>query len=162
MLQIWCVLTMNTGTDFYTLAKYSMFKVPMSRGSSTVLDCYLLQSAVRAVAANCGCVFRSDAWLTKGIAGYLSCLFQKKTFGNNEYRYMIAQVSFPSQKLFCFCVVQVPLAQLLEFKRCKVSCHICVSCKSKCLMRFSMITFLCSVQSEKPGLLHTVNSVPGL
>ena len=36
--------------------------------------------------------FRSDAWLTKGIAGYLSCLFQKKTFGNNEYRYMIAMV----------------------------------------------------------------------
>lgn len=38
-------------------------------------------------------VFRADAWLTKGIAGYLSCLFQKKTFGNNEYRYMIAQVN---------------------------------------------------------------------
>ncbi|KAL8598547.1 hypothetical protein ACOMHN_051335 [Nucella lapillus] len=34
----------------------------------------------------------SDAWLTKGIAGYLSCLFQKKTFGNNEYRYMIASL----------------------------------------------------------------------
>ncbi|XP_076462232.1 transcription initiation factor TFIID subunit 2-like [Babylonia areolata] len=34
----------------------------------------------------------SDAWLTKGIAGYLSCLFQKKTFGNNEYRYMIAML----------------------------------------------------------------------
>ncbi|KAK7101291.1 hypothetical protein V1264_024091 [Littorina saxatilis] len=33
-----------------------------------------------------------DAWLTKGIAGYLSCLFQKRTFGNNEYRYMVAML----------------------------------------------------------------------
>ncbi|KAH9489969.1 Transcription initiation factor TFIID subunit 2, partial [Bulinus truncatus] len=28
----------------------------------------------------------SDAWLTKGITGYLSYLFSKRTFGNNEYR----------------------------------------------------------------------------
>ncbi|GFR89331.1 transcription initiation factor TFIID subunit 2, partial [Elysia marginata] len=27
-----------------------------------------------------------DAWLTKGITGYLSYLFTKRTFGNNEYR----------------------------------------------------------------------------
>ncbi|XP_059158232.1 transcription initiation factor TFIID subunit 2-like [Physella acuta] len=28
----------------------------------------------------------TDAWLTKGITGYLSYLFSKRTFGNNEYR----------------------------------------------------------------------------
>ncbi|CAL1530604.1 unnamed protein product [Lymnaea stagnalis] len=28
----------------------------------------------------------ADAWLTKGITGYLSYLFSKRTFGNNEYR----------------------------------------------------------------------------
>ncbi|KAK6179586.1 hypothetical protein SNE40_011910 [Patella caerulea] len=33
----------------------------------------------------------SDAWLPKGIAGYLSMLFIKKTFGNNEFRYVIAR-----------------------------------------------------------------------
>ncbi|KAL4236698.1 Transcription initiation factor TFIID subunit 2 [Mactra antiquata] len=32
-----------------------------------------------------------DAWLTQGIAGYLTNLFVKKTFGNNEYRHCIAQ-----------------------------------------------------------------------
>ncbi|XP_053395431.1 transcription initiation factor TFIID subunit 2-like isoform X2 [Mercenaria mercenaria] len=32
-----------------------------------------------------------DAWLTKGIAAYLTQLFVKKTFGNNEYRHGIAQ-----------------------------------------------------------------------
>ena len=31
----------------------------------------------------------SDNWLKKGIAKYLMGLFVKKTFGNNEYRYMI-------------------------------------------------------------------------
>ncbi|GFN99666.1 hypothetical protein PoB_002617200 [Plakobranchus ocellatus] len=30
-----------------------------------------------------------DAWLTKGITGYLSYLFTKRTFGNNEYRYWV-------------------------------------------------------------------------
>ena len=33
----------------------------------------------------------SDRWLNKGIAQYLMGLFVKKTFGNNEYRYMIQQ-----------------------------------------------------------------------
>ncbi|XP_052258217.1 transcription initiation factor TFIID subunit 2-like isoform X2 [Dreissena polymorpha] len=32
-----------------------------------------------------------DAWLPKGIAAYLTQLFVKKTFGNNEYRHDIAQ-----------------------------------------------------------------------
>jgi transcription initiation factor TFIID subunit 2 len=35
----------------------------------------------------------SDAWLPKGIAGYLTSLYQRKTFGNNEYRHFIAEVS---------------------------------------------------------------------
>lgn len=30
-----------------------------------------------------------DAWLTKGITGYLSYLFTKRTFGNNEYRHWV-------------------------------------------------------------------------
>ena len=33
-----------------------------------------------------------DAWLVKGISAYLTQLFVKKTFGNNEYRHGIAQV----------------------------------------------------------------------
>ncbi|KAL5016218.1 hypothetical protein ScPMuIL_005807 [Solemya velum] len=32
----------------------------------------------------------SDAWLTKGISGYLGSLFVKKTFGNNEYRHTVS------------------------------------------------------------------------
>lgn len=31
----------------------------------------------------------SDMWITRGVAGYLTNLFVKKTFGNNEYRYQI-------------------------------------------------------------------------
>ena len=34
-----------------------------------------------------------DAWLNKGITGYLSYLFCKRTFGNNEYRNMVMRVS---------------------------------------------------------------------
>ncbi|ESP05566.1 hypothetical protein LOTGIDRAFT_228096 [Lottia gigantea] len=34
----------------------------------------------------------SDAWLPKGIAGYLSTLFIKRTFGNNEFRYEINKI----------------------------------------------------------------------
>ena len=34
-----------------------------------------------------------DAWLTKGITGYLSYLFTKRTFGNNEYRHWVMKVS---------------------------------------------------------------------
>ncbi|KAI0209910.1 Transcription initiation factor TFIID subunit 2 [Lamellibrachia satsuma] len=33
----------------------------------------------------------SDAWLPKGIAGYLSSLYRKTSFGNNEYRYWVSQ-----------------------------------------------------------------------
>lgn len=33
----------------------------------------------------------TDAWLTKGIAGYLTGLFIKRSFGNNEYRYFISR-----------------------------------------------------------------------
>ncbi|GAB1607249.1 hypothetical protein Ahia01_001008300, partial [Argonauta hians] len=33
----------------------------------------------------------TDAWLTKGIAGYLTGLFVKRSFGNNEYRYFISK-----------------------------------------------------------------------
>lgn len=33
----------------------------------------------------------SDAWLSKGIAGYLTGLFIKRSFGNNEYRYFISR-----------------------------------------------------------------------
>ena len=36
---------------------------------------------------------RSDAWLPKGIAGYLSTLYRKTSFGNNEYRYWVSKVS---------------------------------------------------------------------
>lgn len=31
----------------------------------------------------------SDAWLTRGISGYLGSMYHKKACGNNEYRYMI-------------------------------------------------------------------------
>ena len=34
---------------------------------------------------------RSDAWLTKGIAGYLTSQFRRSSFGNNEYRYQISR-----------------------------------------------------------------------
>jgi len=34
----------------------------------------------------------SDAWLPKGISAFLTQLFVKKTFGNNEYRHEIAKV----------------------------------------------------------------------
>ena len=33
----------------------------------------------------------SDMWLKKGISMYLMGLYIKKTFGNNEYRFMIQQ-----------------------------------------------------------------------
>jgi len=36
---------------------------------------------------------RSDAWLPKGIAGYLASLYRKTSFGNNEYRYWVSKVS---------------------------------------------------------------------
>ncbi|KAK3090048.1 hypothetical protein FSP39_008810, partial [Pinctada imbricata] len=32
-----------------------------------------------------------DAWLPMGISGYLRALYIKKTFGNNEYRFMVAE-----------------------------------------------------------------------
>ena len=41
----------------------------------------------------CYIFFRTDAWLPKGIAAYLAHIFVKKSFGNNEYRHTIAQVS---------------------------------------------------------------------
>uniref|UniRef100_A0A5K3EVL6 Transcription initiation factor TFIID subunit 2 n=2 Tax=Mesocestoides corti TaxID=53468 RepID=A0A5K3EVL6_MESCO len=41
-----------------------------------------------------GCALQAEtwcgAWLPYGIAGYLAGLYQKRVFGNNEYRYLIA------------------------------------------------------------------------
>lgn len=36
----------------------------------------------------------SDTWLPKGISTYLTGLYAKKCFGNNEYREWIQSVSF--------------------------------------------------------------------
>ena len=37
--------------------------------------------------------FRADLWLIRGMALYLTGLFLKKMFGNNEYRYWLMKVS---------------------------------------------------------------------
>lgn len=36
---------------------------------------------------------RSDEWVLKGISGYIYGLWMKKTFGVNEYRHWIKQVT---------------------------------------------------------------------
>ena len=40
--------------------------------------------------------YRYDAWLTTGISRYLAYQYRKATFGNNEYRFTIRQVSIAS------------------------------------------------------------------
>jgi len=37
--------------------------------------------------------YRSDEWVLKGISGYIYGLWMKKTFGVNEYRHWIKQVT---------------------------------------------------------------------
>lgn len=36
---------------------------------------------------------RSDEWVLKGISGYIYGLWMKKTFGVNEYRHWIKEVT---------------------------------------------------------------------
>lgn len=42
------------------------------------------------------CLWRADEWVLKGISGYIYGLYLKKTFGVNEYRHWIKEVSLSS------------------------------------------------------------------
>lgn len=41
----------------------------------------------------CSLFCRADEWVLKGISGYIYGLYLKKTFGVNEYRHWIKEVS---------------------------------------------------------------------
>lgn len=46
------------------------------------------------------CLYRADEWVLKGISGYIYGLYLKKTFGVNDYRHWIKEVTL-FRCLFC-------------------------------------------------------------
>lgn len=85
--------------EFHAYSTISIFSTNLLH-SKRVIDQAPLSQAIMAQAVAqqfFGCFIGmrtwNDAWLIKGISGYLSSLFRKKLFGNNEYRYFIRQES---------------------------------------------------------------------
>lgn len=55
-----------------------------------------------AVRYTCCSSWRADEWVLKGISGYIYGLYLKKTFGVNEYRHWIKEVTvIPDNSLSC-------------------------------------------------------------
>lgn len=81
-------------TAYATMAIFSTSLLHSSRIiDQTMVSRKLMASAVAQQFFSCFITMQSwcDAWLPKGIAAYLAHIFVKKTFGNNEYRHVIAQ-----------------------------------------------------------------------
>ncbi len=56
---------------------------------------FIILYFVRVDRSNMTCCFfhRADEWVLKGISGYIYGLYLKKTFGVNEYRHWIKEVT---------------------------------------------------------------------
>lgn len=93
---------MYTGTSSSTVYAYDdlfTFSTNLLHSTAIIDQVYITKKAMAQAVAEqfFGCFISmqnwSDTWLPKGISTYLTGLYAKKCFGNNEYREWIQSVS---------------------------------------------------------------------
>lgn len=85
----------NLDSAYVSYATMSVFNINLLHSKHVIEQAYVTRKALASAIAEqyFGCFISmqstADAWLTRGIAGFLAHDYFKKAFGNNEYRYKV-------------------------------------------------------------------------